>query len=111
VSCRRLYTTPNAEYSAAATIPAHRHKIKCLTNTAAAGFTLTLPALYNVPDGTVKRFQDYEGNASVKNVTIAGNAAELIKDGASSGNTVVLNTNYFNKAYRADRGSGAWLAE
>lgn len=111
VSCRRLYTSPNAEYSAAATIPAHRHNIKCLTSTAAAGFTLTLPALYNVPDGTVKRFQDYEGNASVKNVTLAGNAAELIKDGAASGNTVVLNTNYFNKAYRADRGSGAWLAE
>jgi len=111
VSTRRIYTTPNAEYSAAATIPAHRHNIKCLTSTAAAGFTLTLPALYNVPDGTVKRFQDYQGAASTKNVTIAGNGAELIKDGASSGNTVVLNTDYFNKAYRADRGTGAWLAE
>jgi len=110
VSCRRLYTSPNAEYSAAATIPLTRNNIKCLTNTAAAGFTLTLPALYNVPDGLVMRFQDYEGNAAVKNVTIAGNGAELIKDGAASGNTVVLNTNYFNKAYRADRGAGAWLA-
>lgn len=110
VSCRRIYTTTNAEYSAAATIPLIRRNIKCLTSTAGAGFTLTLPPLYNVPDGTVVRFQDYEGNASVNNVTIAGNAAELIKDGASSGNTVVLSTNYFNKAYRSDRGAGGWLA-
>ncbi len=110
VSCRRIYTTTNAEYSAAATIPMIRQNIKCLTATAGAGFTLTLPARYDVPDGFTIRFQDYEGNAAVNNVTIKGNGAELIKDGAASGNTAVLNTNYFSKAYRADRGAGGWLA-
>lgn len=109
-SCRRVYTSPNAEYSAAITLPLHRRNIKCLTATAAAGFTITLPPLYNVEDGAVWRFQDTEGSASTKNITIAGNSTEVIKDGATSANTAVLNTDYFNKAYRADRGANAWVA-
>jgi hypothetical protein len=111
LSCRRVYTSPNAEYSAAASIPLHRKNIKCMTSTASAAFTLTLPKLYDTEDGHVVKIQDYEGAAATNNVTVAGNGSELIKDGASSGNTVVLSTNYFNKEYRADRGAGAWLAQ
>jgi hypothetical protein len=110
VSCRRIYVSPNAEYSAAATVPMHRTFVKCLTTTAAAGFTLTLPPIYNTPDGLVIRFQDFEGNASVKNVTIKGNGSENIKPLASANtNTVVLNTNNFVKAYRCDQGANAWM--
>ena len=109
-SCRRVYTSPNAEYSAAATIPLHRKNIKCLTNTAAGSFALTLPPLALTNDGDVWVIQDMEGNASVKTVTLTGNASENIKAiGASAANTLVLNTNNFSRKFRADRGVNAWV--
>ena len=122
-SCRRLYATPNAEYSAAATIPHHRRNINCLTSTASAGFTLTLRPLYWYQDGTELTFRDSQGAASTKNVTIA--AAQVMNtganestssgvfdniiSGASSGSTLVLNTDRFNIKLRADRGANGWV--
>lgn len=123
VSCRRLYATPNAEYSAAATIPHHRRNIKCLTSTASAGFTLTLLPLYWFEDGTVLTFRDSEGAASTKNVTlaaaqVANNGAnqstssgtfESIINGASSASTLVLSADRFNIKLMVDRGANAWV--
>lgn len=110
LSCRRVYTSPNAEYSAAITLPIHRTNIKCLTNTASAGFTITLPALTAVDDGKIYNFMDTEGNASVKNITLAGTGTNNIKvGGAAAANTLVLNVDFFNRSFRADRGANCWV--
>ena len=110
-SARRIFASPNAEYSANAAIPAHRRNIRCLTTTATAPFTLTLPPLAFVDDGEAWTFADTQGNAATNAVTIKGNAAELIVDGAAGANTVAISTNYFSRSYRADKGAGAWVRQ
>jgi hypothetical protein len=71
-SCRRIFVTPNAEYSANALIPPHRKNIRVLSNTAAGSFTLQLPPLAYMDDGAECAFEDVEGNASTKTLTVRG---------------------------------------
>lgn len=110
-SCRRVYTSPNTHYSAAVVIPQHRKNIKCLTTTAGAAFTLTLPSLIDVEDGHKIVFQDTEGTAATNNVTLDGSGSETIKNGASTATTLVLSTNYFSITLRADVGADCWVVE
>lgn len=72
VSTRRIYTSPNAEYSANALVPFHRQNVRVLSNTAAGSFTLQLSPLDYVDDGFEHVFEDVEGNASVKTLTVRG---------------------------------------
>lgn len=111
LSTRRIYTTPNAEYSAAATVPLHRKNIRCLTSTAAGAFALTLRSLYNYDDGERIRFEDYEGSAGTKNVTITCSGSDTIKTNGSSATTKVLSTNYGVVTLRVDRGANGFVAE
>lgn len=69
---RRIYVSPNAEYSAAALVPYHRTNVRFLSNTAAGSITLQLSPLAYVDDGYEHVFEDVEGNASVKTLTIRG---------------------------------------
>lgn len=169
VSCRRIYVSPNAEYSASALVPYHRQNVRVLSNTAAGSFTLQLSPLAYVDDGFEHVFEDVEGNASVKTLTVRGGTidyyaaawtintvyavgavvanggnwyictqagtsagaggpsgtgtsivdntvrwdyrpVDLIMDGATAAETKVLNTNWFRKIFRANKGLGAWVA-
>jgi len=111
LSTRRVYTTPNAEYSAAATVPLHRKNIRCLTGTSAGAFALTLQPLYSYDDGEKIRFEDYEGAAGTKNVTIACSGSDTIKTSGISSATKVLSTNYGAVTLRVDRGANGFVSE
>lgn len=169
VSCRRIYTSPNAEYSASALVPFHRQNVRYLSSTASGNVTLQLSPLAYVDDGFEHVFEDVEGNASVKTLTVRGGTidyyaaawtintayslgtvvanggnwyictqagtsagaggpsgtgtsivdntvrwdyrpVDLIMDGATAAETKVLNTNWFRKIFRANKGLGAWVA-
>lgn len=169
VSCCRIYTSPNAEYSASALVPFHRQNVRVLSNTAAGSFTLQLSPLAYVDDGFEHVFEDVEGNAGTKTLTVRGGTidyyaaawaastayalnavvanggnwyictqagtsagaggpsgtgtsivdntvrwnyrpCDLIMDGATAAETKVLNTNWFRKIFRANKGLGAWVA-
>ena len=109
LSCRRVYVSPNAEYSAIATIPIHRKNIKALTGTAGAGFALTLRSLYNYDDGEIIRVEDADGEASAKNVTLTCSGSDVIKNNGTTSATKILSTDYGVISLRADRGSNAFV--
>jgi len=111
LSTRRIYTTPNAEYSAAATVPLHRKNIKCLTSTASAAFALTLQPFYSYDDGDRIRFEDYEGAAGTKNVTITCAGSDVIRTAGSTAATKIISTNYGAVNLRVDRGANAFVVE
>ena len=168
-SCRRIYVSPNAEYSAAALVPYHRTNIRYLSSTAAGAVTLQLSPLEYVDDGYEHVFEDVQGDASTNALTIRGGTidyyaaawaaatvysvgnvranagnwyictqagtsagsggptttgtsivdntvrwdyrpCDLILDGATAAETKLLNTNWFRKIFRANKGIGAWVA-
>lgn len=109
LSCRRIFVSPNAEYSAAATIPIHRKNIKAQTSTASAGFPLTLRSLYNYDDGDIIRVEDSQGAASTKNVTLTCSGSDQIRTNGTNAATKVLSTDYGAITLRVDRGLGAFV--
>lgn len=111
LSIRRVYMSPNAEYSAAATVPIGRNNIKCLTSTASAAFALTLQPLASYDDGYKIRFEDYEGAAGTKNVTITCAGSDSIRTAGSTASTKVISTNYGAVTLRVDRGANAFVVE
>ena len=169
VSCRRIYVSPNAEYSADALVPYHRTNIRYLSSTAAGAVTLQLSPLEYVDDGYEHVFEDVQGNVSVNTLIVRGGTVDyyasawaaatvysvgnvrenggnwyictqagtsaasggpsgtgtsivdntvrwdyrpcdLIMDGAAAEEFTVLNTNWFRKIFRANKGLGAWIA-
>lgn len=111
LSCRRIYVSPNAEYSASATIPIHRKNIKALTSTASGAFALTLRALYNYDDGEIIRVEDSQGAASTKNVTLTCSGSDVIKTNGTTAATKILSTDYGVIELRADRGANAFVVQ
>lgn len=111
-SCRRIYVSPNAEYSASALVPFHRQNVRVLSNTAAGSFTLQLSPLAYVDDGYEHVFEDVEGNAGTKTCTIRGGtidyyAAAWAASTAYALNAVVANGGNWYICTQAGTSAGA----
>lgn len=88
---RRIFVSPNAEYSANALVPFHRTNIRVLSNTAAGSFTLQLSPLAYVDDGYEHVFEDVEGNAATKTCTIRGGTIDYYASNWAAATSYALN--------------------
>lgn len=61
--------------------------------TSLSAYTLNLPALSGGTAGQCVQVTDGDNNASVNNITLAANGADVINYGATSGSSVAINVN------------------
>ena len=109
----RVFTSPNAQYSASAAIPVGRRHVAAFTFAAGAAITLTLPALAAGDDGEVITIFDAEFAAASNPVTVAAAAGDAVLPMGQSATTagLVRNQSGFRVAFRRNRARGAWVQE